>query len=84
MTFILVINVKMPTIIGFLTFINRINTPIRCFKQGKNFIFQIARFVEIQCSVEMLELDIHQMKSNQFVTVVPTKCDSDVNFVYNC
>ena len=32
MGFILLINVKMPTIVGFLTFISRINNWLGCFK----------------------------------------------------
>ena len=34
-TFILLINVNMPTIVGILTFISRINTTFECHKQGK-------------------------------------------------
>ena len=33
--FILLINVKIPTIVGILTFIRRINTTSKCFRQNK-------------------------------------------------
>ena len=39
MKFILLINVKMPTIVAILTFISRINTASESFKASKNFIF---------------------------------------------
>ena len=38
MKFILLINVKMPTIVGILTFISRINTTPKSFKAIKFFI----------------------------------------------
>ena len=44
MKFILLINVKMPTIVGILTFISRINTPWECIKQEKIIIFQYFSF----------------------------------------
>ena len=37
--FILLINVKMPTIVGILTFISRITLPSECNKQGKKGLF---------------------------------------------
>ena len=40
MNFILLINFKMPTIVGILTFTSRINTTSECFKQETIFIFQ--------------------------------------------
>ena len=39
MEFILLINVKMPTIVGILTFINRINTTSDSFKAKRMFDF---------------------------------------------
>ena len=36
--FIMLINVKMPTVVGILTFINRINFVLNCVKHGKSFI----------------------------------------------
>ena len=44
--FILLINVKMPTIVGILTFINRINTTFESFKVRKFFIFHHFSFYE--------------------------------------
>ena len=38
MKFILLINVKMPTIVGILTFISRINTASECYKARKMFV----------------------------------------------
>ena len=46
MKFILLINVKMPTIVGILTFINRIDIPSECFKLDKLVIFQYFSFYE--------------------------------------
>ena len=40
MKFILLINVKMPTIVGILTFMNKINTTSASFRARKIFIFQ--------------------------------------------
>ena len=36
--FIMLINVKMPTIIGILTFMSRINFVLSLFEHGKSFI----------------------------------------------
>ena len=41
--FILHINVKMPTIVGILTFISRINTISECFKQEQIIKLQYFR-----------------------------------------
>ena len=41
MTFILLINVKMPTIVGILTVISRINTTSECFEQENPLFFSI-------------------------------------------
>ena len=46
MKFILFINVKMPTNVGILTFISRINVPSECFKQDRPVIFQYFTLVE--------------------------------------
>ena len=43
--FILLINVKMPTIVGILTFIYKINTPSESLKARKVFIFQHFSFM---------------------------------------
>ena len=43
---ILLINVKMPTIVGILTFISRMNTISDSFKQEKIVIFQYFSFYE--------------------------------------
>ena len=54
MKFILLINVKMPTIVGILTFISMINTTSEGLKAGaivQPFIF--SRAVEISYSVEL-------------------------------
>ena len=48
--FILLINVKMPTIVGILTFISKINTTSARLKAGNVFMCRYA--VEISCSVE--------------------------------
>ena len=46
MKFILLINVKMPTIVGILTFISRINTTSECFKQEQMINLQYFTFYE--------------------------------------
>ena len=43
---ILLINVKMPTIVGILTFISRINTTSESFKTRNVFILQHFSFYE--------------------------------------
>ena len=56
MKFILLINVKMPTIVGILTFIGQINTGSECFKQEKLLLqsillsmstVEISRYAEL-------------------------------------
>ena len=46
MKFIMLINVKMPTIVGILTFISMINTKSERFKARKVIVFSIFRFYE--------------------------------------
>ena len=46
MKFIMHINVKMPTIVGILTFISMINTKSESLKASKVFIFQHFSFYE--------------------------------------
>ena len=46
MKFIMLINVKVPTIVGILTFINRIDTPYKCIKQENPFIYRYFSFYE--------------------------------------
>ena len=46
MKFILLINVKMPTIVGFLTFIRRINTTSESSEVKKIIIYQHFSFCE--------------------------------------
>ena len=42
----MLINVKMPTIVGILSFISMINTPSESLKTRKVFIFQHFSFYE--------------------------------------
>ena len=46
MKFIMLINVKMPTIVGILTFISMINTTSKSLKARNGFIFQHFIFYE--------------------------------------
>ena len=46
MKFIILINVKMPTIVGILTFISMINNPSESLKAREIFIFQRFSFYE--------------------------------------
>ena len=64
MKLIMLINVKMPTIVGILTFISRINTISECFK-AENNIFSVNYFY--------LQLKFHAQLSMKkgFVTFVP-------------
>ena len=41
MKFIQLINVKMPTVVGILTFISRISATSECFKRKKTLFFNI-------------------------------------------
>ena len=50
MKFILLINVKMPTIVGILTFISSINTASESLKQSKSYLFNILVFMD-SCNV---------------------------------
>ena len=50
MKFILLINVKMPTVVGILTFISRINTTSESFKQDKICILQYFTFYKVKFS----------------------------------
>ena len=55
-TFILLINVKMPTIVGILTFMSMKNAASESLKARKVFNLQHLKFlceVEIPCSVEL-------------------------------
>ena len=45
-TIILLINVKMPTIVGILIFMSSANTTSECFKQEKSVNFQYFTFYE--------------------------------------
>ena len=45
MQFIMLINVKMPTIVGILTFISKINLASDIFKQENVVIFQYFTFM---------------------------------------
>ena len=56
MKFIMFINVKMPSIVGILTFISMINTTSEILKARKFCIFSaflLLCAVEISCSVEL-------------------------------
>ena len=44
MKIVLLINVKMPTIVGILTFINRINATSKCFKAGNISTYILVKF----------------------------------------
>ena len=46
MNFIMLINVKMPTFVGILTFISRVNTTSECITIGQIFIFKYLSFCE--------------------------------------
>ena len=46
MKFIMLINVKMPSIVGILTFMSLINTTSESLKARKIFIFQYLSFYE--------------------------------------
>ena len=67
MKIVMLINVKMPTVVGILTCISRINTTTESLKARKVFSFQHYSFLcafEMSCSVEL------RMKIN-FITSGP-------------
>ena len=87
MKFILLINVKMPTIVGILTFISIINTSsylakLYCqtwvfyFFVGIHEVFLQKNKMETTKEDEKLELLFRMLK----LTVLPAKSDSDVMF----
>ena len=47
MNFTVLMSIKMPTMVGILTFISRINTASECLKAPKIFIFQGLSFYEL-------------------------------------
>ena len=52
----MLINVKMPTIVGILTFTSMVNTAIESMKERKVFIFQHLSFFDqskASCSAEL-------------------------------
>ena len=53
MKFILLVNVKMPTIVGILTFTSRINSTSESLKVINFIIFSAFIAVEVLCSVEL-------------------------------
>ena len=57
MKFIMLMNVKMPTIVGILTFISMINTTSESLKARKVFIFSILTFYE-QLELHAVELSM--------------------------
>ena len=64
MKFIMLINVKMPTIVGILTFISRINTTSESLKARKVFVFRHFKFYE--------QLKFHaQLSMIFFITMEP-------------
>ena len=66
MKFILLINVKMPTIVGILTIISRINTTSTCLKQKKSLSFSIlaCKSSKISCSVELSMNMFYNLRAN--------------------
>ena len=66
MKYILFINDKMPTTVGILSFINRINTTFEFYKQEIIVIFQYFSFlraIEISCSVELSMKKLYNLYS---------------------
>ena len=46
---IMLINVKMPTIVGILTFMSRINFVLSCVEHGKSFITLGLGYLSTSC-----------------------------------
>ena len=59
----MLINVKMPTIVGILSFISMINTPSESLKTRKVFIFQHFSFYE--------QLKFYVEDEKSFITLGP-------------
>ena len=69
MQFILLINVKMPTFVGILTFISWINTASESFKARNFFIFQHFGFYQqLKFHAQWRSSDEHE---NCFITSRP-------------
>ena len=67
--FIVLINVKMSTIVGILTFISRINTTSESLKARKVFIFQhfsLYEQLKFLCSVELSMLKFYNLGGQVF------------------
>ena len=62
MKFIMLINVKMPTIVGISTFISRINTASESLKARKDFIFPHFSFYDL--------LKFHSQNSMKFFFII--------------
>ena len=71
MKFIMLINVKMPTIVGILTFISMINTTSENLKARKVFIFQHFSFYE--------QLKFHAGHEKSFITSKPDRIGGGSN-----
>ena len=62
----LLINVKMPTIVGILTFISRINTTSKCFEQETIVLFLsilLSIRIENSCTVELSIKKFYNLKA---------------------
>ena len=81
MKLILLINVKMPTMVGILTFISRINETSERFEARKMFIFHqfFCSAFKISCSVELSmtnviiswgQIDLQNFENYQYNNVV--------------
>ena len=69
MKFIVLINVKTPTIVGFLTFMSRISLSVEYFQARKKNIFQYFSFYKqfkFYAQNKHLKTRIHQDTSNKY------------------
>ena len=74
MKFIMLINLKMPTVVGSLTYISKINILSECLEQQKNVIFSVKYFlcaVEITYSAELSMKTFYKYRAKPLWMFVP-------------
>ena len=74
--FIMLINVKMPTIVGILTFMSRINFVLSCVEYGKSFI---TSGPGCSCLCVLLIIYVLVYSSSLYSGLI---CDSGISWFY--
>ena len=74
MKFTMLINVKMPTIVGILTFISMVNTPSKSLKARNVFIFQHLSFYEklkFHAQLSRAQKMVYNLRTGPVCTISP-------------